>query len=120
MIRSGFLVSREIVGRCQEADWQAGKGKLQTHLDFYMQLFNKQNMAKVSTMAMSGLALCLAVMCVAMPLHTGGPDQHFQPSPTGRALLHGAGTPQHGLSSNKMPIITSDCGTICPLDIKIP
>ena len=30
------------------------------------------------------------------------------------------GTPQHGLSSNKMALITSDCGTTRSLSIKWP
>ena len=32
----------------------------------------------------------------------------------------GAGTPQHGLSSNNMALITSNCGKICSPVIKWP
>ena len=32
----------------------------------------------------------------------------------------GAGPPQHGLSSNKMALITSDCGVMCSPSIKWP
>ena len=39
---------------------------------------------------------------------------------TVRATLPGAGTPQHGLSSNKMALIASDCGTTRSPSIKWP
>ena len=36
------------------------------------------------------------------------------------SLSFRCGTPQHGLSSNKMALITSDCGTMRSLSIKLP
>ena len=37
-----------------------------------------------------------------------------------RGLTLGAGIPQHGLSSNQMALVTSDCGTTRSLSIKWP
>ena len=74
--------------RAREEEWQTEKLQMQSHLEFYKELFTKQNMSKMSTVAMSGLALSLAAICVAMPMQ---PSTHmhqgFQSSPTGRALL---------------------------------
>ena len=56
-------------------------------------------------------------MCIH--LFTTGRQQRLQPFQTPE-MLRGAGPPRHGLSSDKMALVTSDCGTMRSLSIKWP
>ena len=76
---------REEDWRAREAALQADKDRLQSRVDEFQALFNKHNLAS----AVSGLCVCVAVLCVLAPVHTSplGASAQPSPSPTARALL---------------------------------
>ena len=57
---------------------------------------------------------CLCVWCCSADRRSADASKWFYLDATG------AGTPQHGLSSDTMALITSDCGTTCSPNIKWP
>jgi len=62
---------REEDWRKREEDWKADKTRLQQSLAYYQKLFCQHNLqvniARAGTTALSGLAMCIVVACVAMP-----------------------------------------------------